>query len=125
MQQCRTADGTALYTDKPCRAIGAQSVPMRGELATRLVHEQRAEARFTGVEVAFVTGSNAPTATTATMRAAREAIGRRSMPGGCARTTTQPRCRERRPIASRAARIVAVVAAGALVLETEGQLRAV
>ena len=89
VQQCITADGNVLYTDKPCRSIGARPVAMRGELATRLVHERATEARYTGVEVAFVSNTNAPTATTATMRAAREAIGRRSMHGGCARTTTQ------------------------------------
>jgi hypothetical protein len=89
VQQCITADGNTLYTDKPCRSIGARAVAMRGELATRLIRERATEARFTGVEVAYITGSNAPTATTATMRAAREAIGRRSIRGGCANTTTQ------------------------------------
>lgn len=89
VQQCITADGNTLYTDKPCRSIGARPVAMRGELATRLVRERATEARFTGVEVAYVTGTAAPTANTATMRAAREAIGRRSVHAGCARTPTQ------------------------------------
>ena len=83
VQQCRASDGSSLYTDKPCRAIGAQSVPMRGELATRLVQEQVREARLTGVEVAVI-----PTSL-ATMTSAREAIGRRAIAGGCARTPTQ------------------------------------
>jgi len=83
VQQCRASDGSSLYTDKPCRVIGAQSVPMRGELATRLVQEQVREARLTGVEVAVI-----PTSL-ATMTSAREAIGRRAIAGGCARTPTQ------------------------------------
>ena len=89
VQQCVTAEGNTLYTDKPCRSIGARAVAMRGDLATRLVREQATEARYTGVEVAYGTGATAHTPTTATMRAAREAIGRRSVHGGCARTTTQ------------------------------------
>ena len=83
VQQCRTADGTTLFTDKPCRVVGAQAVPMRGELATRIVREQALEASVSGVEVQTL-----PT-TAATMQAAREAIGRRSVAGGCARTPTQ------------------------------------
>ncbi len=90
VQQCVTANGNTLYTDKPCRSIGARPVAMRGELATRLVRESATEARYAGIEVAYVTGTGtAPKANTATMRAAREAIGRRSVHGGCARTTTQ------------------------------------
>lgn len=83
VQQCRTSDGRSLYTDKPCRMIGAQSVPMRGELATRLIREQAHEAKISGVEVAII-----PT-TLSTMSAARNAIGRRQVAGGCARTPTQ------------------------------------
>lgn len=83
IQQCRAPDGSTLYTDKPCRSIGARSIPMRGELATRLVREQVTEARYTGVEVTYITND------TRTMRAAREAIGRRHASGGCARTPTQ------------------------------------
>ena len=49
VQQCRTADGTTLFTDKPCRIVGAQAVPMRGELATRIVREQVLEASVSGV----------------------------------------------------------------------------
>jgi hypothetical protein len=83
VQQCRTADGQSLYTDKPCRAIGAQPVPMRSELATRIVRERAHEAKVSGVEVGFIP-------TTLSMRsAARNAIGRRSVAGGCARTPTQ------------------------------------
>lgn len=83
VQQCRTGDGQSLYTDKPCRAIGAEAVPMRAELATRIVRERIHEAKVSGVEVGFI-----PT-TLSTRRAARNAIGRRSVAGGCARTPTQ------------------------------------
>ena len=75
--------GTSLYTDKPCRVVGAQSVPMQGALATRLLREQALEAQVSGVEVQSIQTS------TATMSAAREAIGRRTVAGGCARTPTQ------------------------------------
>jgi hypothetical protein len=83
IQQCVAPNGTTLYTDKPCRSIGARSIPMRGELATRLVREQQTEARYTGVEVSYITYD------TRTMREAREAIGRRHASGGCARTPSQ------------------------------------
>jgi hypothetical protein len=83
IQQCVARDGTTLYTDKPCRSIGARSVPMRGDLATRLVREQATEARVSGVEVSYFKPD------TGTMRAAREAIGRRHAYGGCARTPKQ------------------------------------
>ncbi|NUS60385.1 MAG: hypothetical protein HOQ01_05510 [Lysobacter sp.] len=84
IQQCIAPDGSTLYTDKPCRSIGARSVPMRGDLATRLVREQATEARVTGVEVAYIQPAD-----TGTMRAARNAIGRRHAGGGCANTPTQ------------------------------------
>jgi hypothetical protein len=83
VQQCRTADGTSLFTDKPCKLVGAQAVPIRGELATRLVREQAIEASVSGVEVSTIQPDRM------TMAAAREAIGRRSIAGGCARTPTQ------------------------------------
>jgi hypothetical protein len=83
VQQCRTSDGSAVYTDKPCRAIGGQSMPIRAELATRIVREQAFEARVSGVEVQTI-----PT-TLQTMGAAQDAIGRRSVAGGCAHTPTQ------------------------------------
>jgi hypothetical protein len=83
VQQCRTAEGASLYTDKPCRVVGAQTVPMQGELATRLLREQALEAQVSGVEVQAIQ-TNA-----ATMSAARNAIGRRALAGGCARTPTQ------------------------------------
>lgn len=81
--QCRTNDGSSVYTDKPCRAIGAVAVPMRGELATRIIRERVHEAKVSGVEVGFI-----PTSLS-TRAAARHAIGRRSVAGGCARTPTQ------------------------------------
>lgn len=83
VQQCRASDGSSLYTDKPCRVVGAQSVPMRDDLAMRIVHEQVREAQITGAEVPIIT------TTLSTMASAREAIGRRAVAGGCARTPTQ------------------------------------
>ena len=83
VQQCQTRDGGSVYTDKPCRSLGAQSVPMRGELITQILREGRREAAISGVEVATIPVS------LETRSAAREAIGRRSAAGGCARTPTQ------------------------------------
>jgi len=84
IQACRTQDGGAVYTDKPCRTIGAQAVPMRGELMNRIVQEQVREARVTGVEVSFL-----PSMDEGAMADARAAIGRRSTAGGCARSPRQ------------------------------------
>jgi hypothetical protein len=89
IQACRASDGTSVYTDKPCRAFGARSVPVRDELATRIVREQALEAHITGVQPdAFETFAPA-SLDEGTMAAARDAIGRRAVAGGCARTPTQ------------------------------------
>lgn len=84
IQACRTQDGGAVYTDKPCRSIGAQSMPMRGELMNRIVQEQVVEARVSGVEVSWL-----PSMDEASMHDAREAIDRRAVAGGCARSPRQ------------------------------------
>ena len=84
IQACRTQDGGAVYTDKPCRALGAQSVPMRGELMNRIAQEQAREAVVSGVEVSYL-----PSMDEASMADARNAIGRRSAAGGCARSPRQ------------------------------------
>lgn len=75
IQRCVTSDGTAVYTDKACTALGATHVPIPGALLTRIAHE---EARFNDTDE----DGGAP----ATMPAAP---GRRAVAGGCARTPTQ------------------------------------
>ena len=84
IQACVTQDGGAVYTDKPCRTLGAQSIPMRGELMNRIAREQAREAVVSGVEVSYL-----PSMDEASMADARHAIGRRSAAGGCARSPRQ------------------------------------
>ena len=84
IQACVAQDGGAVYTDKPCRTLGAQSVPMRGELMNRIAQEQAREAIVSGVEVSYL-----PSMDEGAMADARDAIGRRSAAGGCARSPRQ------------------------------------
>jgi len=74
IQRCVGDDGTAIYTDKACTALGATASPMRGELLNRLVH--------TG-------GGGAGGAMTTPDTPLPAAIARRSPASGCARTPTQ------------------------------------
>lgn len=84
IQACRTQDGASVYTDKPCRTLGAHSVPMRGELMNRIVQEQSREAAVSGVEVSFLRSMDE-----ASMSDARDSIARRAVAGGCARSPRQ------------------------------------
>jgi hypothetical protein len=72
--RCQSADGTLVYTDKACGALGAKAAPIPGELLGRIYRD---EARFGG-DVGSST-SIAPASST----------GRRATSGGCARTPTQ------------------------------------
>ena len=98
IQRCQDADGQALYTDKPCRALGARPVPLPAELATRIVRERSHEqalwmAAFnTGaidnagaVETAVYADASAPLSLAPT----HPASNRRPVAAGCARTPTQ------------------------------------
>ncbi|GAB2523678.1 hypothetical protein [Lysobacter humi (ex Lee et al. 2017)] len=77
IQRCRAADGTAVYTDKPCTMVGAQSDVMSGELSMRLRSEAMRDPAAEGLH-------NASFAQAASMP-----VGRRSAASGCARSTTQ------------------------------------
>lgn len=77
--RCRAPDGTIGYTDKSCAVLGAESVPMAGELMTRIAREQ---AR--GPDGIAGTGSGSSAS-----RPASGAPGRRSPASGCARTPVQ------------------------------------
>lgn len=74
IQRCVGDDGTAIYTDKACAALGAAAVPMRGELLNRLVSSDMAGG-------ALVAGASAAPP--------QVGIARRSPASGCARTPTQ------------------------------------
>lgn len=75
IQRCLSADGTPIYTDKPCSLLGAQRTPISGELLSRIAREQQAAAAATGVDL--IKGATPP------------AVARRSAASGCARTATQ------------------------------------
>ncbi len=91
VQRCVAADGTALYTDKACKAFGATSSALTGELATRILREQ---ARERELALAMPAGSSiyaegAAFADAATRAPAIAPSLRRSVAAGCARTPTQ------------------------------------
>jgi hypothetical protein len=88
LQRCANSDGTTLYTDKPCRALGAKPVPLSAELATRIARERSREQAMAGmatgsIDTAVYADASAP------MSLAPAAPGRRSVAAGCARTPTQ------------------------------------
>lgn len=84
IQRCQAADGTTIYSDKACAAVGGQAVPMSAGLLTRIAREQaRAEAMASAISGSAYADAEMPLATTPA------AIGRRSVSGGCARTPTQ------------------------------------
>lgn len=73
IQRCESADGSAAYTDRACASLGAQAMPMSGELLTRIARDEAANLLPDDSDGAPVISS----------------AGRRSLSGGCARTTTQ------------------------------------
>lgn len=90
IQRCQAPDGTSVYTDKACAAIGARAVPMSGQLLTTIAREEaRAEADTlqanleSGMSFAGYADAETPLASNTA------AVGRRSASGGCARTPTQ------------------------------------
>ena len=74
IQRCEAPDGTAIYTDKACAALGATATPIPGELLTRLASDTGAGP---GAQGSVFGNRHAP------------AIARRSAASGCARSTTQ------------------------------------
>lgn len=82
IQKCRAADGTAVYTDRPCDALNAAPAAMSGELGLRLASEEM-QAVHAGFE------THAGLADAALPAAHGTPTGRRSLAAGCARTPTQ------------------------------------
>lgn len=81
IHKCRAADGTAVYTDKPCSQLDAAPVAMSGELGMRLSSEQARMAALDPLaadDIAVASGSPGAVPT-----------GRRSLADGCARSATQ------------------------------------
>lgn len=84
IQKCRAADGTTVYTDKPCGDLGAAPAPMSTGLDLRLARE-RTERSLAGLDSGLdVTADGAVFAD-----AAGTPTGRRSPAAGCARSATQ------------------------------------
>lgn len=75
IQRCVAADGTPIYTDKPCAVFNAQRTPISGELLGRIARDRAANSLDGG------DFDGTPRAT--------PAIARRSAASGCARTPTQ------------------------------------
>jgi hypothetical protein len=73
--RCQSADGSMVYTDKACSAFGGKTVPIPGELLTRIARD---EARHAD---GYADAGIPP--------AAELPIARRSASSGCARTPTQ------------------------------------
>ncbi len=73
IQRCESADGSAVYADRACASLGAQAMPMSGELLTRIARDEAANLLPNDSDGAPVISS----------------VGRRSLSAGCARTTTQ------------------------------------
>jgi hypothetical protein len=90
IQRCQAPDGSSVYTDKACAAIGARAVPMSGQLLTTIAREEaRAEAATLqgGLESGMAFAGYADAETPLASNTA--AVGRRSASGGCARSPTQ------------------------------------
>ena len=88
IQRCETDGGATVYTDKPCRALGARPVPLSAELATRIVRERSHEQAVAGVAMGSLDAAAYADAS-APMSLAPSAPARRSVAAGCARTPTQ------------------------------------
>ena len=70
--RCKMPDGTSVYTNKACSALGAKATPLSGEVLNRIEREQRHEARLNGIEP------------TEDPLQPMQASVRRSVQGGCA-----------------------------------------
>lgn len=80
IQKCTAADGSTLYTDKPCAQMGAAPAAVSDELALRLANEQ-SQAQAAALDTLPADTLLPPAHGTPT--------GRRALAAGCARTPTQ------------------------------------
>ena len=74
VQRCASADGTTIYTDVPCKLLGASPRPLPGDVLTRIARDAAATAA-----PEFDDGLSPATV----------AAARRPPTAGCARTPTQ------------------------------------
>lgn len=75
--RCQMPDGSSVYTNKACGALGAKAVPLPGEVLNRIEREQRYEAKLAGIEPA------------GDPLQPMQASVRRSVQGGCAGSPQQ------------------------------------
>lgn len=87
--RCRSPDGSILYTDRSCAAFGAESVPMPGELLTRIAREEARAADYQGLDADSIDAGGLDTIGHAAYHAVAVAPGRRSPASGCARDPVQ------------------------------------
>ncbi len=74
--RCQSADGSLVYTDKACSAFGGKTLPISGDLLTRIARDEAQQSDDTVDAGIPDLGSDL-------------AITRRSASSGCARTPTQ------------------------------------
>jgi hypothetical protein len=94
IQRCESPDGSLVYTDKSCAAFSAKTVPMSGELLTRIAHEDAREQSIVSSLDGNANGMDANRYPDAAMPLEASAdstipVSRRGPGSGCARTPTQ------------------------------------
>ena len=82
IQRCLSSDGSTLYTDQPCAALGAEPTAMPAGLSARLD-----DASDAGIGAGGYVDASLPLYPGST--AGRPAVARRSPAAGCARSPTQ------------------------------------
>lgn len=81
LQRCKSSDGGLVYTDKGCAALGAESLPIPGDLLSRIAREESTDARHNGTDVSALPDN--------VMTSSYPVSARRGATSGCARTPTQ------------------------------------
>ena len=104
VERCVADDGSTLYTDQACRAMGAKAMPVSAALAGRLLQEQALERRAihddairngmapdgaTALDAMDAGGGAGDYADASAPLALAVPTSRRSVAAGCARTPTQ------------------------------------
>ncbi len=85
IQRCLASDGTTLYTDQPCAALGAEAMPLPAGLNARLADAREAETGAGGSSG----GGYVDAALPLYPATSRPMVARRSPADGCARSPTQ------------------------------------
>lgn len=88
IQRCEAGDGSVIYTDKACPALGSKALPLPAELLTRIAAE---EARYSDSNAPIALGLQADASTGAAAGALADSgtVGRRAPQSGCARSKQQ------------------------------------